>query len=755
MATGRFLRTASGTVARALLAWAAHAGGAEAAKVRQIKVLTDKAPDFSTRKSIIETVTRGCETNDAKAVAIYNFARYAWYHHAYPGEKGGIAALKYLNVYGWGLCGGQHSVLCSLWEAAGFDTRFIGWSGHTTVECRYDEQWHYFDTFLKCYFWKAAPDAPGGRTVASQADIANDPAIVSEGLVFDKARKVYYPKGNRFEIINDKANWQAPALFVCGDEPKGVVSGVKGRRTPSEPNKKRGHMGIGFDENGYNTDVDLAAGMSLELMWKALPDCWYWMGSKRPPFHSCTDKDFRNCPAIGPILEPYVGVYEPRGRRTYANGVLIYQPDLSSDAFLAGLAASENVKVAGGQVVPAEASRPASMTVELQSPYVLVKATGQADGVDKAEVSGDGAKFDEVELKDFSKAVNGKYRCLLRLSVGKALKMLRIEVVVQHNRCSLPYLSPGPNRITVSVAEAKSLGENRLAVTYAYCLGWRDRSYEEIAERDAELARAHYAHWSDTPTVVRNTFAAGELPATFSIDVPTPKDKHPVYPRMLFLRREVLSPGARPMPLPAGAVEPKVGKDDVLKTLPNPFIMGIAKPPKKVERPIATKKVPLFCSHVVKTDGQVFDNFHIKWRPKEYEAWVMLVGGELGKLPAPRDIAAARICLPVVNSCPQATTQVGCTLLEAPFQKNKPYDFKKLGEVLGTVNVPKQAAPGAAKYYRIDVTRAVKQIAAGEAKFHGFCIRTIPNRSVDDGWTTRIDITKKEVTYLELDAYAK
>ncbi|MGB2820614.1 MAG: hypothetical protein WBF17_06505, partial [Phycisphaerae bacterium] len=171
--------------------------------------------------------------------------------------------------------------------------------------------------------------------------------------------------------------------------------------------------------------------------------------------------------------------------------------------------------------------------------------------------------------------------------------------------------------------------------------------------------------------------------------------------------------------------------------------------------PIATKKVPLFCSHVVKTDGQVFDNFHIKWRPKEYEAWVMLVGGDLGKLPAPRDIAAARICLPVVNSCPQATTQVGCTLLEAPFQKNKPYDFKKLGEVLGTVNVPKQAAPGAAKYYRIDVTRAVKQIAAGEAKFHGFCIRTIPNRSVDDGWTTRIDITKKEVTYLELDAYAK
>jgi len=69
--------------------------------------------------------------------------------------------------------------------------------------------------------------------------------------------------------------------------------------------------------------------------------------------------------------------------------------------------------------------------------------------------------------------------------------------------------------------------------------------------------------------------------------------------------------------------------------------------------------------------------------------------------------------------------------------------------------VPKQAAAGAAKYYKIDVTRAIKQLAAGEAKFHGFCIRTIPNRGVDDGWTTRIDITKKEVTYLEMEAYTK
>ena len=71
------------------------------------------------------------------------------------------------------------------------------------------------------------------------------------------------------------------------------------------------------------------------------------------------------------------------------------------------------------------------------------------------------------------------------------------------------------------------------------------------------------------------------------------------------------------------------------------------------------------------------------------------------------------------------------------------------------MNVPKQAAAGPARYYRIDVTRAVKAVAAGEAKFRGFCIRTIPNRAVDDGWTTRIDITKEQVTCIELVTYAK
>ncbi len=326
--------------------------------VRQIKVVTDKAPDCSSLASIVRTVTRGCTTNDEKAVAIYNAGRLLWYHRAYPGERGGIAALKMINVYGWSLCGGQHTVLAALWRAAGWDWRYIGWRGHTTVECRYDDTWHYFDTFLKFYTWKPDPAAPGGRTVASQADILADPGLITRNLIFDNPRRVWYFKDNRFEIINDKANWVAPAFFVCGDTPDGVVKGVQ-TTSVGKANVKFGHMGLKFNEDGYSTDVNLGPGYSLELMWKAIDGAhWYHWQSGRTyvPGHTCGDKDYRNCPAIGPILEPYRYLNE-RGARTFASGYLRFTPDLTSAAFRSALAAEENVAWSKGQLVPADRGR--------------------------------------------------------------------------------------------------------------------------------------------------------------------------------------------------------------------------------------------------------------------------------------------------------------------------------------------------------------------------------------------------------------
>jgi hypothetical protein len=124
------------------------------------------------------------------------------------------------------------------------------------------------------------------------------------------------------------------------------------------------------------------------------------------------------------------------------------------------------------------------------------------------------------------------------------------------------------NKVTVSVADPKALGRNRLVVDYAWCLGSRRKSYEDLCQAGAEVARAHHAAWSDTPVAVQRTFTAADLPATIEIPIPTPKDQYPVYPRMLLLRRTVLPPSGKPVPPPAGAAEPKVSADEELKGLP-------------------------------------------------------------------------------------------------------------------------------------------------------------------------------------------
>jgi hypothetical protein len=123
------------------------------------------------------------------------------------------------------------------------------------------------------------------------------------------------------------------------------------------------------------------------------------------------------------------------------------------------------------------------------------------------------------------------------------------------------------------------LGQNRLAVTYAYRLGSRSKSFEQLYDEGNELAKGHGATWDKDVTCVQKVFRAADLPAKFEIDCPTPKGRCPVYPRMVFLRREVLAPTAAPAPLPAGAVQSKPADPAELQELPNPFLIGTTPPP--------------------------------------------------------------------------------------------------------------------------------------------------------------------------------
>src|SRR6185295_9826796 len=140
-------------------------------QVQQVAVQPDQAPNCSSLKTIVESVTRDCKNNDAKAIAIYNFMQLAHYHRNYPNEDGGVPVLKEITNYGWSLCGGLHSEQSALWRQLGWGWRFVGWDGHTTVEAQYDDRWHYLDIFLKFYAWM--PDGKGGRTIAGEDDLTS------------------------------------------------------------------------------------------------------------------------------------------------------------------------------------------------------------------------------------------------------------------------------------------------------------------------------------------------------------------------------------------------------------------------------------------------------------------------------------------------------------------------------------------------------------------------------------------------------
>lgn len=730
--------------------------GAEPAPVGQvnrIKITTDQTPDCSTLKSIVESVTRDCKTNDDKAIAIYNFMRLTHYHRAYPSEPGGLPVLKEIHCYGWSLCGGLHAEQSALWREMGWNWRFVGWPGHTTVEAFYDGRWHFLDVFLKFYAWMPDPNNPGKRTIAGQDDLAAHPKeLILDAFVLDKSRKVFYAKDNQFELIGDKVNWQAPAFLVCGDGLGDIPKALKAKNRAGSP---EGWGGIAHATGTYSADVNLAPGFALTNSWDPSVDAWYWRDSRIAPCHTCGDKEIRNSPEKGPVAEPYLSA--DWKCESYANGKLTFRPDLSDAGCLRSFAAVENVKVADKGLVPAEAGQPARVTVRLQSPYLLTQAGGAADGVEKFEVSiDDGKTWKAADLKDFGAAVKGQLQALCRLTIRERLQNLNIQAVVQNNPFALPYLVPGKNTITVSVADPKALGGNKLVVTYAYRPGFRRKSYEQLFLEGKEIGRGHDASWDKSPTVVQKTFTARDLPARFEIDVPTPKDRHPVYPRMLFIRREVLAGNQQPLPPPEDAHEAKVGPGDELKTLPNPLRVGTQPPPARIQRAVKTVKLDLTSGPFVTRSGQVAAGDALRWpknNQEKVDAVAYLVSGELMGLPPLKDLAAARLVFPALRGHDKAPAKLGATALQAPAVSGQRYDFTKLGDVLGTTTVP-MGDWGAPKEFKLDVTRALRSIITGDAKFHGFALRVVPDRGIDDGWTVRVQLPKDPKIYLEVDVYA-
>ena len=95
--------------------------------------------------------------------------------------------------------------------------------------------------------------------------------------------------------------------------------------------------------------------------------------------------------------------------------------------------------------------------------------------------------------------------------------------------------------------------------------------------------------------------------------------------------------------------------------------------------------------------------------------------------------------------------------MEAALRMRDSGDFAQLGDVFSTAVLPTLAegasAWNPARELKFDVTRQLRAIVNGAAKFHGFALRVVPDRSVDDGWTVRVQLPSQPKVYLEIDSY--
>lgn len=465
------------------------------AQADNFKVTTDRTVDNSSLESIIADVYRlsGAKTNNEKAIAIHDYLHRTIFHLQYatePQNKDGVGPLKVINSYGWGLCGGQHTVLKALFETAGWQVRYVGWPGHTTIEVNYDNKWHYFDTFLKCYFW-----TKDKSTIASQGDIATDPSIALDG----------------------QKDGRAPVdLFVCGDDAPGVVSGCKARTENSPSKHEDGWASVTGRDRGYDTSVRLPSGATLGLMWASEASQYYWpQDNGKGPIHTCGNKDFRASKTIGPIMEHY-------GPRGWADGHLDYKPNFAKAGDLA------DIKLTGLQAAGGKLTGKGSAVFRLASPYVYTSMKVELDGGGTLSVSVDGGKnFKPAQGADVSALVKGWYDVALKVDVADSLGGITVAGIVEHNKSAQPYLFHGKNVVTVSAANKDVLKGNSLTVVYSY----QEATVKNPEKRDS--FRGNDVTYGETKTVETKITS---LPFTFTIDV---GGNEP--PKMIALKRIVSS----------------------------------------------------------------------------------------------------------------------------------------------------------------------------------------------------------------------
>ena len=408
--------------------------------VRQPWVATDRTVDCSSYETIVKGVVKPGMSDEAKAIAMYDFYRQMVYHYRNMPESRN--PLKCVNLLGNTLCGSQATCMKGLLEAAGLKVRVVSHPGHTFYEVFYDGKWHGYDTMTNFYVFTRGP----GRNVASFKELTADPSLIRDAVKEGRA---------------------CPGMCPCGDKPMAFAA-------------KTSVLNYAVQKSNWSVkDYSLRMGEEIVRLWwphgRPLPGA-YRVGHEPGPMHGCGRRDEGNPPELFRFWEPY-GIRRFGGRsisyRHYFNGWMSYSPDLGRPELKAALAKGE-------------------LVVPVKCPYYITgtqlcfesTCPGEGDAV-AVSVSVDGGKSykdvfttKEAGSREYRTSLGstvirparGRHEYKLKFAVrGKAaLTRFHLKTIFTHNAMASPHLAPGKNKVTVTVANPAALKAEPLTVIYRY-----------------------------------------------------------------------------------------------------------------------------------------------------------------------------------------------------------------------------------------------------------------------------------------------
>lgn len=171
--------------------------------------------DWYDTESIALEVTRGCKTDEEKALAIWDFIRLNFQHLDSPGDRETHNPVVGLNVYGYANCAYHSTIFTSLCRAVGVPARVFEVWHHTVTEAFYNNAWHMLDSDIGLYYL-----AEDNRSIASVEQLWADQKVTG-GIESGAALTKFSGRNKAVRAVYSDVEGNNPHVSQDGEKIRG------------------------------------------------------------------------------------------------------------------------------------------------------------------------------------------------------------------------------------------------------------------------------------------------------------------------------------------------------------------------------------------------------------------------------------------------------------------------------------------------------------------------------------------------------